>query len=89
MAVIHFAPVLQTHCPAPSLNIERGTVRDVLAEAFMIYPKLKSYVLDHQRAVRKHVVIFLDGAAIEDRKSQSDSVSPQSEIYVMQALSGG
>jgi sulfur-carrier protein len=64
-------------------------VRELLFEAFLHYPKMQSYVLDDQGRVRRHVVIFLDGMAIEDRQSQSDPVSPHSEIYVMQALSGG
>jgi molybdopterin synthase sulfur carrier subunit len=89
MAVIHFAPALQRHCAAPSLPLALGSVREMLVEAFQHYPKMQSYVLDDQGMVRKHVVIFLDGMAIEDRQFQSDLVSPQSEIYVMQALSGG
>ena len=52
-------------------------------------PKLRSYILDDQGAVRTHVVIFVDGIAIHDRKQLSDSVRPDSEIFVMQALSGG
>ena len=50
---------------------------------------LKSYVLDEQGRVRKHVSIYLDGALIQDRLRLSDAVGPASEIYVLQALSGG
>jgi hypothetical protein len=39
--------------------------------------------------VRRHVVVFVDGSAIQDRVGLSDAVRPDSEIYVMQALSGG
>jgi sulfur carrier protein ThiS len=39
--------------------------------------------------VRHHVVIFVDGTSVRDRRTLSDPVSSGSEIYVMQALSGG
>jgi hypothetical protein len=37
-------------------------------------------VLDDQGAVRKHVVVFVDGTAIRDRARLSDAVNPTSEI---------
>jgi molybdopterin synthase sulfur carrier subunit len=33
--------------------------------------------------------VFIDGNQIEDRERLSDPVAPSSEVYVMQALSGG
>jgi len=45
--------------------------------------------LDEHGAVRKHMVIFIDGTMIRDRMTLTDPVTPSSEIYVMQALSGG
>jgi hypothetical protein len=35
------------------------------------------------------MVIFVDNEPIADREKQSDAVRPESEIFVMQALSGG
>ena len=49
----------------------------------------RGFVLDDQGAVRKHVVIFVDGQQIQDRRDLADRVGPDGEIYVMQALSGG
>jgi hypothetical protein len=46
-------------------------------------------VLDEQGRVRKHVNIFADGVMVADRVALSDPVAPTSEIYVLQALSGG
>ena len=60
-----------------------------LAIAFTDNPKARGYVLDDRGAVRKHLVIFVDGAQIEDRQKQSDSVHAHSEIFIMQSLSGG
>ena len=46
-------------------------------------------MLDEQGHVRKHVHIYVDGRRIADRERLTDSVTPKSEIYVLQALSGG
>jgi hypothetical protein len=34
------------------------------------------------------VAIFVDGARVQDRERLSDAVRPESEIYVLQALTG-
>jgi hypothetical protein len=39
--------------------------------------------------VRHHIAIFVDGQLLRDRIHLTDAVSPSSEVYVMQALSGG
>jgi sulfur-carrier protein len=56
---------------------------------FAVNPLARGYVLDDQGALRRHMTIFLDGAAIRDRTRLSDVVTPDSTIYVFQALSGG
>ena len=42
-----------------------------------------------QGALGKHMNIFIDGEAISDRDRLNDIARPDSESYVMQALSGG
>jgi hypothetical protein len=46
-------------------------------------------VLDEQGELRKHVVIFIDGERVRDRRRLSDPVRTASQIYVLQALTGG
>ena len=46
-------------------------------------------MLDEQGALRPHMVIFVDNEPIHDRVQLSDAVSPDGELFVMQALSGG
>ena len=65
------------------------TLSEVLREMETRYPGICSYILDEQGCLRKHVNIFIDGQLINDRRSLSDSFSKDSEIYIMQALSGG
>jgi len=89
VARIEFTSHLQQQIDCPSREVGGQTLRESLEEVFAENPKLRSYILDDQQGVRKHVMIFLDGEPINDRIHLSDPVSNTSEIYVMQALSGG
>ena len=60
-------------------------MRQVLDAVFEKNPRLKGYVLDDQGRVRHHVVVFVNG----ERADLSDPVTASSEVYVLQALSGG
>jgi sulfur-carrier protein len=64
-------------------------VSAVLGNYFVDFPLVRSYIVDETGAVRRHVVIFVDGKQLLDVVGLSDPVDDASEIYVMQALSGG
>ena len=89
MAIVHFTSNLRRHVDCPSLEAQGQTVREILNAAFISNPRLETYVLDDQRVLRKHMRILVDGHAIKDLEKQSDAVAPASEVWVMQALSGG
>jgi molybdopterin synthase sulfur carrier subunit len=89
MARVRFTANLERHIQTPAVDIPGETVRATLEAVFDSSPNLRSYILDDQSALRKHVSVFVDGEQIRDRHGLSDPVSPGSEIFVMQALSGG
>jgi len=89
MATVHFTSNLRRHVDCPSVESTGGTVKAVLDGAFASNPRLRTYVLDDQGAVRKHMRVLVDGQAIVDREHLSDIVKPASQVWVMQALSGG
>jgi len=89
MITVEFTSSLTHQTDAPRSTVDGATVRECLQAVFAMHPALRGYVMDDQNAVRQHVVVFLDGTAIRDRRTQSDAVKPDSEIFVMQALSGG
>ncbi len=89
MPTVHFTANLVSQTTAPVCTVEGTTVRDALNAVFVQHPSLRSYVLDDQGATRQHVIVFVDGTAISDRRRLTDVVQPNSEIFVMQALSGG
>lgn len=62
---------------------------ECLAAYFEQQPQVRTYVLDDQASVRRHVVVFVGSDQLRDPVHQSDVVNPTAEITVMQALSGG
>jgi molybdopterin synthase sulfur carrier subunit len=89
MPLVEFTPNLARQTHAPSCRVEGTTVAEALEAVFALHPALRSYILDDQNAMRTHVIAFINGTAITDRRRMSDAVKPESEIFVMQALSGG
>lgn len=89
MARVTFTPNLARHLDCPPVEASGASVREVLERVFASNRAARSYVLDDQMALRKHMAIFVDGRQIDDRLGLSDLVPDDAEIYVMQALSGG
>jgi molybdopterin synthase sulfur carrier subunit len=84
-----FTSNLQRHVECPETRVAALTVRAALEEAFTRQPRVRDYVLDEQGHVRKHVFIFVDGERMRDRERLDAALRDASEIYVMQALTGG
>jgi len=89
MARVVFTPNIQRHVACPEAQAPGKTVREVLEAVLAQNPQARSYVLDDQSALRRHMTIFVDGLMIRDRAGLSDAVRETSTIYVFQALSGG
>ena len=89
MTKVVFTSALQRHIQCSECEVEGATAKDVLRAVFDQFPSLKSYVVDEQGKLRHHVVVFINGDAVLDRKLLTDVVPENSEVYVMQALSGG
>ncbi len=90
MPTVKFTYALRRFFPGLKDTPAQGaSIAAVLAEMDGRYPGVKSYLLDEQGQLRQHVNIFIDGVLINDRKKLSDGFAENSEIYIMQALSGG
>ncbi len=89
MPRVVFTRNLERHVPCPPAEVEAATIKEALDRVFEANEPLKSYVVDDQGRLRKHMVVFVDSELIHDREGMTDEVQPNSEIYVMQALSGG
>ena len=89
MPRVAFTPNLQRHLACPPRQVSGNTVRAVLDQVFLENPALRGYILDDQGHLRQHVNIFINDRMISHRKTLTDKVDSDSEVFVMQALSGG
>jgi len=90
MATIKFTYALKRFYPdLDTLEIEAADVNTLVHTIDQNYPGIKAYLLDDQGSLRKHVNIFVDGSLITDRTTLLDQLTNRSEVYIMQALSGG
>ena len=90
MATIKFTYALKRfYSNLDDLNIEAKNVNEVLEKIEEQYAGIKSFLVDDTGVLRKHINIFVDGELILDREKQTDTIKDQSEVYIMQALSGG
>jgi hypothetical protein len=89
MASVAFAQSVRSHVAVEPCVVSGATVREALEEVFAKHERLRGYVLDDRGAVRKHVAVIVDGESIRDREALSDPLSPEADVFVMQALSGG
>jgi sulfur-carrier protein len=86
MPTVTFTPALRRFLRAEAMRVEGVTVRAALTAVFAQNPALRGYLLDDQGALRRHVVVYLQGAVVRDL---DDAVGTDGEIYVFQALTGG
>ena len=89
MARVVFTQQLRRFTETPEVQTAAPRLREALDAAFAVNPRLRDYVLDEQGHLRPHVVVFIDGQRKQDRATQDDALAPDSQVYVLQALSGG
>lgn len=90
MPHIEFTTQLAQHveCP-PGQAVDAETLREALDKMFGEYPRLRGYVLDERGVIRQHIAVFIDGEMLRQRDNLNVPLGAQSEVFVMQALSGG
>ena len=89
MPTVEFAPALTRHVPCAPQRVQARSLRAALDAAFDAAPPLRSYVLDEQGAVRKHVAVFVNARQIADRTQLDLPLGEGDQVMVIQALTGG
>ncbi|MDG5977577.1 hypothetical protein H010_20136 [Hydrogenophaga taeniospiralis CCUG 15921] len=89
MVHVEFAPSLRRHVDCAPQQVVPGTLREVLETALRAAPELAHYVFDDQRAVRKHVAVFVNRQMVQDRVALNQALVAGDKVLVVQALSGG
>ena len=89
MVTVEFAPSLRRHVECSTQQLATGSLREVLEMALRAAPELAHYVFDDQRAVRKHVAVFINRQMVQDRVRLDQVLQAGDRILVVQALTGG
>ena len=89
MPTVAFTRALERFLQAPPADVNGATVGEALGAVFAARPALKSYVLDDQGGLRRHVACYINGKPVRDRVRLSDPVATSDKIYVFQSLTGG
>ena len=89
MPAVVFTPALHRFLRVSDMRTAGATVGEALAAVFGANPALRSYLLDDQGALRRHVAVYVNGEPVRDRTGLTDPVACDDEIYVFQALTGG
>ena len=89
MAQVRFTSWLRELVPDAAIEAGGATVGDALAAVFTELPQVRGYVLDDRGSLRKHVCVFADGRRLPRDATLRHPIRQDSELYVMQALSGG
>lgn len=89
MVTVEFAPALRRHVDCEPQQVAPGPLREALEQALRAAPALAGYVFDEQRAVRKHVAVFVNRRLVADRVKLDEELVAGDRVLVVQALSGG
>ena len=77
MARVTFTTNLRRHVDCATVEAEGQTVREILNKVFESNDRLRTYILDDQAALRKHMTILVDGKRVSDLAGLSDAVQSQ------------
>ena len=90
MPRVQFTRHLQRFFPdLETVAVEGRTVAEVVAALNERFPGLADYLVDERGRLRRHVNIFVGDTLVRDREGLGDPVEEESQLFVMQALSGG
>lgn len=89
VARVVFTQQLKRFTEVPEVDTPAATLREALQAAFDRNPRLRGYVLDDQGHLRPNVVVFIDGRRSHERVRLDDALKADSQVHVLQALSGG
>lgn len=89
MPQVFFTAHLLRHVVCPDRTVDASSVAQALEQVFEQHPEAKGYVLDEHGALRKHVLVFVDGRRVRDRQHLTDPLAADSRVHVLQALTGG
>lgn len=73
----------------PRFAVAGMALKTALDDLFRLHPQLRGYVMDEHGRLRHHVAVFIDGQNLGDKSQLHIPLDEDSEVYLLQALSGG
>ena len=71
MPTIHLTAHLRRVAPTGPTRVEAATLGAALDAYFETAPRVRSYILDDQGRLRKHVAVFIDGELLTDKRTSA------------------
>jgi ThiS family. len=71
------------------LQVEAGTVGEIIEKLTLDFPELKKHLLDSQGTVRSFVNIFAGDEDIRDLQEEKTPVNTSTVISIVPAIAGG
>lgn len=74
---------------ASSVEVEGGTVREVLDAVYGVHPELKDRLSDEDGTLRRFVNVYVGGDDIRFGEGLDTAVADGAEVQVLPAVAGG
>jgi len=88
MVRVSFTSALKTFFPnLKEEQIEAQDITQLIIALDNKYSGLKAYLVDEKGDIREHVKFYVNNEPLE--KGSDDSLLPNAQIHIMQAISGG
>lgn len=71
------------------VEVDAGSLENVVEGLEEQYPGLGSYIVDDQGRLRHHVAVFVNEDAVVDRDPSQTRVRPGDTVHIVPAVSGG
>ena len=79
------APLKDLAGGTSDVEVQGGTVGEVIRALEVDHPKLRGWILDEQGQVRRNVNVFVNG----ERMREDGAVEPGDRLQVLPSISGG
>jgi len=90
MAEIKFTSALNRFFPdLKPITLQADNVEELFRQLNTVYPGVNHYILNDLGEIREHVNLYIDNELVIDLKAEKPKLNHDSQVHIVQALSGG
>jgi len=89
LKVVIPTPLRKLTSGAESVEVEAGTVKDILDNLDSKYPGFRASICDESGSLRRFINIYLDGEDVRFLENLATPAADGSELAIVPAISGG